>query len=78
LPAAHLGQLDPQSTSVSVPFLAPSEQVAIWQNPAVHTPLAQSLACVHFLPLPHLGQLDPPQSVSVSVALGTKSAHVGA
>ena len=43
-PLAHLsGQPPPQSTSVSVPFLAVSVHVAVAQRPPVHAPLVQSV-----------------------------------
>ena len=43
-PLGHSAQVPPQSTSVSLPFLAPSSQAAIWQWFELQTPLAQSLA----------------------------------
>jgi hypothetical protein len=44
----------------------------------VHTPLAQSLAPAHFLPVTHLGHRAPPQSTSVSGPFFVPSAHVAA
>jgi hypothetical protein len=81
LPVAHVGHPPPpQSTSVSVPFLTTSAHVGAWHlsGEPVHTPLAQSEAPVHVLPVPHFGQDAPPQSTSVSVPFLTTSAHVGA
>jgi hypothetical protein len=43
----------------------------------VHTPLAQSAAAPHNLPVAHLVAQLPPQSTSVSVSFFTLSAHVG-
>ena len=58
----------PQSTSVSVPFSTMSvhEGTAQVLGDPLQTPLAQSPAALHFLPLAHFGQL-PPQFRSVSV-----------
>jgi hypothetical protein len=42
----------------------------------VHTPLAQSAASVHDCPAPHVAQVVPPQSMSVSAAFFTPSVHV--
>jgi hypothetical protein len=39
----HFGQLPPQSTSVSLPFFAPSPQLAVWQTPFWQTAVSQSL-----------------------------------
>jgi hypothetical protein len=64
LPLAQRGQEPPQSTSVSVPFLMPSEQVGTtgatgaaqtppWQNPTLHgvpPALAWHVPFLHFLP----------------------------
>ncbi len=68
-PAEHLGHVPPpQSTSVSLAFLTKSVQVAALQveGAPVHTPLWQSPAPAHSLPVPHFGQSEP-QSTSVSV-----------
>jgi hypothetical protein len=70
--------VEPQSTSVSVPFLTPSEQLAAWQMLPTHTPLWQSLAAKQSLPLMHLLQVAPPQSMSVSVPFLIKSAQLDA
>ena len=43
-----------------------------------HTLERQSLADVHDIPVPHPGQVLPPQSVAVSSPLRTPSSHVGA
>jgi hypothetical protein len=67
LPFTHLGQLEPQSLSVSVPFLTLSVQVGIWQMPDVHTPLVQSPGIEHLSPGLHLVVQEPPQSTSVSL-----------
>ncbi len=72
----------PQSMSVSVPFLAPSWQFAIWQTPLVQGPLLQSLVLRHFWPgLQGLQELTrfcgPPQSTSVSRPFCTPSPPLG-
>src|SRR3569623_2289910 len=70
----------PQSTSVSVPFSTMSVQDGTAQVLVVvplQTPLVQSVAAPHFLPLAHLGQA-PPQFRSVSVPFWTASGHEGA
>jgi hypothetical protein len=64
-PAAHFGQVPPQSTSVSLPFRTLSVQLGAEQV-TLHTPAKQSVAAPHFLPVPHFPQLGPPQSTSVS------------
>jgi hypothetical protein len=69
----------PQSTAVSVPFLTPSAQPAVWQIPLLHTLLAQSDAALHFLPVAHRAHaVFPPQSTSVSPPFCTPSLHVAA
>ena len=81
MPAAHLPHVaPPQSTSVSLPFFTPSEQLAPWHVSGVpeHTPLWQSEPALHVLPAAHLPQLAPPQSTSVSVPFLTKSVQLGA
>jgi hypothetical protein len=79
LPLLHFGQLrPPQSTSVSVPFLTPSEQLGAWHLPTVHTLLWQSEPLVHILPDGHAGHVPPPQSMSVSMPFLTPSVQVGA
>src|SRR5437762_2933128 len=78
LPGAHLAvQEPPQSTSVSVPFLTTSVQVATWQV-TLHTPLAQSDGAPQLLLVPHLVLQVPPQSTSLSVPFFTPSAQLGA
>jgi hypothetical protein len=79
LPFAHFGQLEPQSTSVSVWFRTLSEQVAVRQSPPVHTPLLQSPPATHARFVSQRGQvpLAPPQSMSVSSPFLTTSEHVG-
>jgi hypothetical protein len=53
LPLSHLGQLPPQSTSVSSPFLRLSKQVAATvQTPFRHEPSGQRLPSV-FVFVPH-------------------------
>jgi hypothetical protein len=79
-PDAHLpAHAPPQSASVSLPFLTPSAHADAWHLDGLpeHTPLWQSAAPTHSLPVTHLGQSDP-QSVSVSVWSFTPSVHVGA
>jgi hypothetical protein len=73
LPELHIlppaqGRQDkpPQSTSLSVPFLTPSEQLAGAQRNIRQTPLAQSLPVLHTLKSPQGGHVPPPQSTSVS------------
>ena len=79
-PVPHLvEQLPPQSTSVSVPFLTPSLQVAIAHRPFEQTPLEQSLLAVHTLLALHRLQLVwPPQSTSLSPPFLTLSLQAGA
>jgi hypothetical protein len=81
LPTAHilfrahlLGQLPPQSTSVSLPFCTPSLHEMGWQTLPTHDALAQSIAPRQRSPSPHLGH-DPPQSMSVSLPFCTLSVH---
>src|SRR4029079_2211714 len=79
--SAHLlGQVPPQSVSVSVPFFTPSLHAG-----ALHffvfesqTPLWQSPEAAHALPSAHLLGQEPPQSVSVSVPFLIVSLHGGA
>jgi len=77
-PSAHAGQPPPQSTSVSVPFLTWSPQLAAAQALCVQTPDAQSLATTQVCAVVHLGQVPPPQSWSVSLPLMTLSVQVAA
>ena len=59
----------PQSTSVSLPFLALSVQPGVWQMPLGQNRDAatQSVPVRHFLPTAHLVAQEPPQSMSVSL-----------
>src|SRR2546430_11314510 len=76
LPMAHLfGQLPPQSTSVSVPFLIPSVQLACTQLPLTQWPDAQSESLPQEPPILHAGQA-PPQSTSVSFWFFVPSAQL--
>jgi len=43
-PLAQAGQVPPQSTSPSAPFLTPSAQVGLVHSPSLHTPDTQSAA----------------------------------
>jgi hypothetical protein len=64
LPAAHGGQLPPQSTSVSSPsFIMSLQSVHL---PLVHAFDLQSLGWLHVLPTPQPTQWAPPQSTSDS------------
>jgi hypothetical protein len=73
-PLPHLlGQLPPQSTSVSLPFLAASVHVAVAQRPPVQAPLMQSVYVVHRNPFAQSGHVPPPQSTSVSKPFFTSS-----
>jgi hypothetical protein len=66
-PAVHpVGQLPPQSTSVSSPFRTWSPQPGVTHVPLVHTPSAQSFLVLHPLSTGHRGQTVPPQSTSDS------------
>lgn len=80
-PSLQAGQLPPQSTSVSLPFLAPSLQLGAWHLAGLpeHTPLVQSPATLHSLPSAHLVvHVSPPQSTSVSPPFLTLSGQPGA
>jgi hypothetical protein len=67
-PVAHAAQVPPpQSTSVSLPFLTPSEQVGTRQTPPEQTLLEQSEEMRQTLPLAQAAQVPPPQSTSVSL-----------
>src|SRR3569623_552736 len=89
-PTAHswlvgaAAQVPPQSTSLSLPFLTVSLQLAGVQVPfAPHRPFTQSPATVQPLPSPHFlfvgdAAQEPPQSVPVSVPFFTPSLQVGA
>src|SRR6185503_21083953 len=77
-PALHFGQVDPpQSTSVSLPFMTPSEHDAAVQTLFVHRLLVQSAFALHAWPLGHFGQL-PPQSTADSEPFFTLSVQFGA
>jgi hypothetical protein len=75
-PALHGAHEPPQSTSVSLPLLTPSEQLGGWHCPPPHTLLVQSLPAVHVCPTAQSPQAAPPQSTSVSVPFFTPSVHV--
>src|SRR4051794_35894813 len=76
---SHFGQLPPQSTSVSLPFFAPSLHCELTQVPSEpQTPETQSLALPQSLPLPHLLHSVPPQSLSLSLPLRSPSLQLGA
>jgi hypothetical protein len=70
LPVEHLGQLPPQSTSLSLPFFTPSVQLGAAQVPMEHEPSAHCMPLVQRRPSAHGGQL-PPQSTSPSLPLRT-------
>jgi hypothetical protein len=67
----------PQSTSVSSPSITPSVQWLVWQvcMSAWHQVLVQSLPEMHALPSPHVEQVPPPQSTSVSAPSLRPSPH---
>jgi len=71
------GQLEPQSTSVSPPFMMVSSQAGAAQWWSVQTPLWQSLEESHFPPSPQ-GPQEPPQSTSVSSPLRVASLQLAA
>src|SRR5437016_4791201 len=77
-PFAHLfGQIPPQSTSVSWPFLSTSVQEGTSHLLLVQLLLWQSAPRMQLLPSAHwLGQV-PPQSTSVSVPFFMLSLQVG-
>ncbi len=64
-PSEHGGQVPPpQSTSVSEPFLKPSEQVGSTQLPPAHAPVQHWVGSVHDPPVGvHPGWQDPPTQV---------------
>lgn len=66
-------RVPPQSTSVSVPFFAPSVHDAGAHTPVEHEPLAHSVPDRHAMPV-HLRH-GPPQSVPVSVPFWMPSLH---
>ena len=71
------GHEPPQSTSVSVPFWSPSEQLEATQRPSVQMPPRQSEATLQGPPLTHLATQVPPQSIPDSVPLRRPSSQVG-
>ena len=64
---------DPGSPTILV-----SLHVGAMQSPPLQWMLWQSAACTQPAPVPHAGQVPPPQSGAVSLAFFTPSAHVGA
>lgn len=74
----HVGQLFPQSTSVSSPFRTSSEHVGASQTPSLQTPLWQSAPPAQARLSAQAGHSPPPQSTSVSSAFRAPSAHVDA
>jgi hypothetical protein len=77
---AHFpGQEPPQSTSVSDPFLAVSEQLLVVHTLPLHSVLEQSVPAVQALPPAQRAQPDtPPQSVSDSAPFLIRSLQAGA
>jgi hypothetical protein len=75
--SAHfVAQDPPQSTSVSVPFLALSLQLPVVQTLLVQMPLTQSLPALHEKPPAQRLQLEePPQSMADSPPFLTLSLH---
>src|SRR5262245_24932915 len=68
----------PQSTSLSVPFFAPSMQVGTAHFIiASQTLLTQSVPTLHLSVSAQAGHLAPPQSASVSSWFCAMSEHVG-
>src|SRR5436309_15604429 len=68
-PAVQRGHTvaQPQSTSLSPPFLTMSVQVGVWQRAITHRLLWQSEATTQLSPSAQRGHaFDPPQSTSVS------------
>ena len=67
LSAQGLLQLDPQSTSVSLPFFTPSLQLPAWQVPLEQLALLQSPLLRQCCPVMQRAQpMLPPQSTSLS------------
>ena len=67
LSAHGLLQLDPQSTSVSLPFFTPSLQLVAWHVPLEQLALLQSLVLRQCCPVMQRAQpMVPPQSTSLS------------
>jgi hypothetical protein len=84
-PVGHPAQTGPpQSTSVSPPFLTPSMQLGGTHLPDWQLSLMQSLPTPHESPFGHagapslIGELEPPQSTSVSLSFLTPSVGEGA
>jgi hypothetical protein len=75
-PTGHRPQLAtlPQSCAGSLPLATPSLQDGAWQHvsvsashpPARQTPLSQSVASSHAMPVPQVASHGPPQSIPVS------------
>jgi hypothetical protein len=55
------------SSQASAPHLMPSPHTALEHKPPLQYVQSQSVPTPHNLPGPHFGQIDPPQSTSVSV-----------
>jgi hypothetical protein len=69
----------PPSSQDSAPVILLSPHIDATQIlPGLHIVLVQSALPLHVLPLVQVGQVPPPQSISVSVAFFTPSVHVGA
>jgi hypothetical protein len=73
----RVGQLPPQSTSVSSPFCTWSEQPGSTQVPFVQTPWSQSPWLRQDCPAWQSGQTLPPQSTSLSSPFRTRSRQLG-
>jgi hypothetical protein len=73
----------PQSTSVSLSFFTPSLPLGARHTPFVQTSLRQSLATTHPWPLGQagapsvVGEVEPPQSMPVSLSFFTPSVALG-
>jgi hypothetical protein len=79
LPGTQAVQAPPQSTSVSVPFFAPSLHFASAQTKlALQKPVWQSVPAPQLIPVAHLVHCAPPQSRALSVPFLTPSVQVGA
>jgi hypothetical protein len=77
LPTAHLEQVPPQSTSLSLPFFTPSEHVGAAHRLFRQRPLTQSESPTHALPTGQRGHALPPQSTPDSFPFFTVSVQVG-
>jgi hypothetical protein len=72
LPTAHFGQLPPQSTSVSMPFLTASVQVGAL---ATHSPLPLQVPLEHCVPATAYVELhEPPTQAGIVHALAAVQA----